>query len=222
MGQTWINYYINWLAGFQPSTVGPKKHTHTIGNISTTYQATRFFSHSFIGHKQSHKKSHQNCQVVMFVCNISWTMQWRTLELGRRVRVSGNLPGGNRREWESGEEHRILTQVNSSFCSWSIYSNSFVDPMGWNGNMKVHRIYWSADLIMKTDPPEAPLSYPPFDPGQLCHIVSLAHLQSTAFTAANVISQHHVSTGDRCVFVLRSLPIWYIYIYVFCFNIAYW
>ena len=53
---TGINYYINWLAGFQPSTVGPTKtYTHTIGNISTTYQATTIEVIPFIGLKHATK-----------------------------------------------------------------------------------------------------------------------------------------------------------------------
>lgn len=144
------------------------------------------WSHSsFIG-RRNMSQNPIICQVVMFVCNISWTMQWRTLALGRRVRVSahpGWKPAGMgiwRRTSNLDPGEQLLSTDSTAIL--------FVDPMGWTGNMKVHPIYWSADLIMKTDPPEAPLSYPPFRPrSTMSHRIS-GTLASTAFTAANVIT----------------------------------
>ena len=52
----------------------------------------------------------------MFACNISWTTQWRTPALGRRVRETPGWLGINFGEWDSREEHvieeREVNQVN--------------------------------------------------------------------------------------------------------------
>ena len=109
-----INYYINWLAGFQPSTVGPiKAYTH---NWQYIYHIPGDKVEVILPLLDD-ETCHKTPSFARSWCSFATSLGPCSGEHWRLDVASGfqHTRGGNRREWESGEEHRILTQVNSSF-----------------------------------------------------------------------------------------------------------
>ena len=200
-----LHQLVSWISAINSRA---NKSIYTQLAIYLPHTRRQGWSHSsFIG-RRNMSQNPIICQVVMFVCNISWTMQWRTLALGRRVRVSahpGWKPAGmgiwrRTSNLDPGEQLLLTDSTAISFCwsngmNWEYESSSDL-LISWS-----HHENWSTRGTSLIPPLSTQVNY----------VTSyLWHTCKHSFHSSkrNHSTMCRVSTGDRCVFVLRSLPIW--------------